>query len=387
MASKHNKKPDVKSILAAKKFAKPRFTQDEKTIILRSQQQALDKLLKQEIDTFAKNTVKPWVDDFALFEKRKKSNKGKGGLDQLRASEIIRSLNPPDRIASFNPGSEAPQCGSSSGILSDQNAAGCTGVFIIEPPYDDGDPVVEVRVPNELPTNTHDSSSALVVPADGIISLGVGAGRFVIDEVYPAPYDWFFGKYNRVEGSLIHTVLLPSPLIYATRVTVTAEFKVGEDWQYEAGNFALVPSHPGDGLGDGPAIVLGNTLLRLHGDPAMNSGSGKLTNFLQRWKSRSMSCWNESSCRNLRSFSTTTSLDLLPGASSFTIVISAVLQALLTQVPGAELNGFAAADFMSPYMRGLWFLSGGRGGAIKVPRIRMSFCRVGIPLDIPVDIL
>jgi len=168
-------------------------------------------------------------------------------------------------------------------------------------------------------------------------------------------------------------------------VTVTAEFKVGEDWQYEPGNIALVPSHPG--LGDGPAIVLGNTLLRLYGDPAMNSGNGKLTNFLQKWNSRSTSCHYEGGCKNLRTFSTTSSLDLLPGAGSFTIVISAVLQALLTQVPGGELNGFAAADFMSPYMSGLWFLAGGRGGAIKVPRIRMSFCRVGIPLDQPIEIL
>jgi len=373
---------EVKSILSSKNYNKPNFTKNEKAVILSAQRKVFDQLLKHEIDTIAKNTVKPWVDDFALFEKIQKSKKGKTALSQLRASDVIRSLNPPDQIASCPLPLDTPQRGISPGILSEHDAEGCTGVFTIEPPYDDGDPLVEVRVPNDDPTGVFDSSSALVVPAEGIISLGVGAGSFPVDETYPAPFEWFFGKYNRVEGSLIHTVLLPSSVADPTLVTVTAEFKLGVDWPYEAGRFALTPGHDGEAVGDGPVMVLGNTVLTLHGDPAFNSGSANYTNFLKLWVSRSTGCYYFGECKNPRSFSSTESLLLMPGASSFTVVISARLQALLTVVPGGKLTGFAGADLLSPGLGGLWLLAGSRGGALRVPKIRMSFCRFDFPVKV-----
>ena len=371
---------NVKSILSSKNFNKPNFTKNEKAVMLSAQRKVFDKLLKQEIDILAKNTVKPWVDDFALFDKIQKANKGKGASDQLQASHVIRTLYPPEQIASCPPPLDTPQRGISPEILFEHETQSCTGVFTIEPPYDDGDPLVEVRTLNDDPLGVFDSSSALVVPAEGIISLGVGAGRFPVDETYPAPFEWFLGKYNSVEGSLIHTVLLPSSVADPTLVTVTAEFKLGVDWPYEAGRFALNPGHAGEAVGDGPVIILGNSLLTLFGDPAFNSGNANYTNFLKLWKSRSTSCYYFGECKNPRSFSSTESLMLMPGASSFTLVISARLQALLTLVPGGKLTGFAGADLLSPGLSGLWLLAGTRGGAIRVPKIRISFCRFDFPI-------
>ena len=360
-----NNHMSIKEILASKKVETPKaqFTKAEWAVMTREYKNSIDEHQKRAVADFTNNVVTPWRE--AIDQAQSLRDAGKADL-VAQVTDAIKETPASSRVMH-------PQISSNVLRLPHMLPSGCIGTWILEPPYDQGFPI---PVGEEKTTDTiapgggpgiFKATSVLSKPDQGILSLGLGVGRF-FNDVYPAPLEDKFGDGNEVEANICHFMTFPGLVTKPIRVNVSVGINAPL-----ARTHRIPTTSETATIEDGPVWALANAYLTLFGYPTVGDVQRTTAKrfCVQMW-TEMLGCFF---CEDEEEFDISDSLVLAEGAAGLGIIVEVRLTAFLTGRLDDLTSGFMGAGFRlpSPETHGIWLADTG-GGAIRIPRINLTFC-------------
>jgi len=362
MAKKYEPK-SIEEIISSTEYPKAPLTKAERAVIARENKKRIDEQHRRIVDDFVDNFLKPWLavldqaralrtpenaDLFAQLTEQMRKRAAHNPVLRRKTPEIPR----PGRRALFG--------------------SACNDSWSHGPPYLKGNPDNEITTDTVPPSGLWKASSALAIGDEGILSVGLGVGRFwITDLIYPASQQVFVWATNQIVASIIHLEEFQTgPLAGPQHVDVNVHVTI------EGGPSSDPSAHTlfdGGGVG-GPNFALGTMHFILWGFPTAFPGCPVATCDYKRFLRHG---WDDfyliTDYDN--EFDLSASAILGSGATGVGVFVAVRLTAGVRGTVDdvmAGLTGFAGVDLRDPYKsQAIWPFEPG-GGPIRVSN--MDFC-------------
>ncbi len=368
----------IEEILSSHEVPKLSFTGTEQAIIAREQRSRVGGLFKSEFDAVSIRILKPWLElSTAAHQAGPDSLSGKT-MEEIRRGAIPRTIDHADlRVPPI------------SGLLRDGilRSSHCSTITL-EPPYTAGGPLVSavggplveqvgdavIKRDGPLDPAVWKTTSSLALPAEGILSLGVGNGNF-LGSIYPSRDGWLFGDANSATAELFYIAVNPKgscPNLTSAQVTIDVSIQ-----NPILGGHALLLPGGANSTGHGLVGLFGKMYLTLHGAKSLGGPRTSSKTFLLSWTPGSgVGEWEPN-------FSLSETIGLGPGAGLIAISIAVKLQAFRAGVDDPS-GGFSGIDCLIDTIPTASVVPFRGPGPIKIQTIGMTFCSDDF---IPADVL